>query len=111
MPMHNLAPEQWTPYFEAVRRHLRGRTAYVEASGLRLARRSQEEWLPLMGIRYDQQRDLLDVTTEGLEHCISQPREIRVQDDADGLERVEVFDAAGLRQVLVLREPIPLRDG
>lgn len=111
MATRNLAPEQWKPYFEEIHRRMRGHAAYVDASGLRLAHVAPGDWLPLLGITYDQKGDLLDVTTEDVDHCILHPREIRVQDDADGLERVEVFDADGEQQVIRLREPIVFRHG
>ena len=79
-----------------------------EVASLSLGDQVEAEWLPLHGITYDPNDDLVEVALEGLDHMIRKPREIYLEDWTRGLMTIEVVDADGTKQVVKLREPLML---
>lgn len=86
---------------------LEGKQAEIEVASLSLGDQVEAEWLPLHGITYDPNDDLVEVALERLDHMIRKPREI-YQDWIRGLTTIEIVDADGTKQVVKLREPLML---
>jgi Family of unknown function (DUF5335) len=64
--------------------------------------------LPLLGISYDPKNDVIDIALEGLTHLIHEPREVYIEQDGSELSALEVVDAEGSRQIVVLKDPLML---
>jgi hypothetical protein len=106
MPTRKLDKKEWKTFFDRVSKMLEGKLAEIEVASLRLGAQVQAEWLPLHGIAYDPKDDLMEVTLEGLDHMITKPREIYVEDGTVGLESVEIIDADGTKQIVKLRDEL-----
>jgi hypothetical protein len=52
--------------------------------------------------------DLLSIALDGLDHMIPGPIEIHVDEGETGVTSFEVVDAAGVRHIVQLREPLIL---
>ena len=77
----------------------------------RLARPGDQieaEWLPLLGITYDPKNDILEIALDGLDHLISRPQDLYIDDSAGILSSFEVIDGDGVSQIIQLREPLSL---
>src|SRR3981081_4192477 len=98
----------WRPYFDSVSKVLTGKCAEIEVAALNLGDQIEAEWLPLLGITYDPKDDLIEVALEGVDHLIPRPREIWVEAEGFNLSSIEVIDANGVRQIVVLRDPLML---
>jgi hypothetical protein len=85
---------------------LMGKWAEVEAASLDLGDQIVAEWVPLLGVTYDAQDDLLDVALSGLNHLIRRPREI-YSGNPKGVETVAVVSAE-VKQILHLKDPLML---
>jgi hypothetical protein len=59
----------------------------------------------LLGITYDPKDDIVEVALEGLDHLIPKPREIYVEDGAEGMMAFEIVDTDDERQIIKLRDP------
>jgi hypothetical protein len=70
--------------FDRVTKMLEGKRAEIEVVSLRLGDQVEAEWLPLLGIAYDPNDDIVEIALEGLDHLIPNPREIYVE---KGLKR------------------------
>ena len=103
-----LEKSQWRGYFDRVSKALVGKRAEIEVASLKLGDRIEAEWLPLLGISYDPKNDVIDIALEGLTHLIHEPREVYVEQDGLELSVFEVVDAEGLRQIVVLKDPLML---
>ena len=99
---------QWRGYFDRVSKALVGKRAEIEVASLKLGDRIEAEWLPLLGISYDPKNDVIDIALEGLTHLIHEPREVYVEQDGLELSALEVVDAEGSRQIVVLKDPLML---
>jgi Family of unknown function (DUF5335) len=108
MTTHKLDKTQWRTFFDRFSEILEGRQAEIEVASLSLGDQVEAEWLPLHGITYDPNDDLVEVALEGLDHMIRKPREIYLEDWTRGLTTIEVVDADGTKQVVKLREPLML---
>ena len=64
----------------------------------RLGDQVEAEWLPLLGIAYDPNDDIVEIALEGLDHLIPNPREIYVEEGPETVEALEVVDADDVRK-------------
>jgi hypothetical protein len=87
---------------------LLGKWAEIEVASLDLCDQIVAGWVPLLGITYDSQDDLVDVALDRFSHLIRRPRAITVDDTGAGLSSVAVVDEDGARQIVRLREPLML---
>jgi hypothetical protein len=108
MTARKLDKKEWKPFFDSVSKVLGAKQAEIEVLSLDLGDQVEADWLPLLGLTYDSKDDVLDVALEGLDHLISKPREIYVEDGGVGLASVAVVDVEGRRQLVKLRDPIAL---
>lgn len=102
MPTRRLERTEWRSYFDRVSRSLRATKVEVRVEGLDLGDQVEVSKLPLRGLSYDPHDDLFEVSTDRVRHLIDDPREIYVQEEADGLHSVEVLDADDHKQIIVL---------
>ena len=68
----------------------------------------EADWLPLLGIVYDPNDDIVEVALEGLDHLISKPRELYIEEGSGGLTALEIIDADDVKQIVKLRDPLML---
>ena len=108
MTTRKLDKKQWRTFFDGVSTMLEGKEAEIEVASLRLGDQVEAEWLPLIGIAYDPNDDVVEVALEGLDHLIPKPREIYVEDGAQGMVALEIVDADDERQIIKLRDPLAL---
>lgn len=103
-----LPRSEWRGFFDRMSKALVGKWAEIEVASLDLGSQVVAEWVPLLGITYDSRDDLLDVALNRSNHLIRHPREIVVEESAEGLSGVAAVDDAGTRQVIRLKEPLTL---
>jgi hypothetical protein len=103
-----LEKSQWRAYFDRISKTLVGKRAEIEVASLKLGDQIEAEWLPLLGISYDPKNDIIEIALEGVDHLIHKPREIYVEQEGLELSSLEVIDAEGVRQIVVLRDPMML---
>ena len=109
MTTRKLDKTQWAPFFDGLSKVLlEGKQAEIEVASLALGSQVQAAWLPLLGITYDQNDDLVEVALEGLDHMIRKPREIYVENGAGALASLEIVDADGVKQIVKLRDQLML---
>ena len=105
---HTLDKVQWQSYFDRMAKQLGASLVEIEVAGLGIGDQIEAEWVPLIGISYDPKDDVLEVAAEGIDHLIRQPREIAVEDGADGIRWLEVEDSDGNRQIIRFKSPLLL---
>ncbi|MDB5867561.1 MAG: hypothetical protein JWO70_5367 [Betaproteobacteria bacterium] len=108
MATRKLEKPEWQRYFDWVSTSTLGQRAEIEVASLEIGAQVEAEWLPILGLVYDPQDDLLEVVLEGVDHLVRKPREIYVDEGIAGLESLMVVDADGVRQILRLRDPLML---
>jgi hypothetical protein len=54
MAVRTLEKQEWHRYFDRISRGLLGKRAEIEAASLELGDQIEAEWVPLLGITYDQ---------------------------------------------------------
>ncbi|MEX1129427.1 MAG: DUF5335 domain-containing protein [Vicinamibacterales bacterium] len=108
MASRTIPQAEWRAFFDGLADALVGKRVEVEAASLELGDQIVAEWLPLLGVTYDAQDDLLDVAMSGLNHLIRHPREVYFQEGPKGVETVAVVSADGVKQILHLKDPLML---
>jgi Family of unknown function (DUF5335) len=108
MTARSLPKAEWQSYCDRMSKGLLGKQAEIEVTGLPFGDQVAANWLPLLGITYDPNDDLLEIALDGLDHLIQHPREISVEDGIEGLSAMEIVDADQRRQIVKLRQPLML---
>src|ERR1700732_1860259 len=103
-----LEKSQWRAYFDRMSKALVGKRAEIEVASLKLGDQIEAEWLPLLGISYDPKDDIIEIALEGVDHLIPKPREVYVEEKGLELSSLEVIDAEGTHQIIVLKDPMML---
>ena len=108
MATRKLDKKEWKTFFDRVSKMLEGKQAEIEVVSLSLGDQVEVEWLPLIGIAYDPNDDIVEVALEDLDHLIAKPRDVYVEEGAGGLVALEIVDADGIKQIVKLRDPLML---
>jgi hypothetical protein len=103
-----LERDEWQAYCNRISKSVAGKRAELEVISLDLGDQIEAEWLLLYGIVYDPKADVFEVALEGLDHLISHPREVYVDEGPSGLTALEVIDEDETRQIVKLKEPLML---
>src|SRR6202040_3844232 len=103
-----LEKSQWRGYFDRVSKALVSKRAEIEVASLKLGDQIEAEWLPLLGISYDPKNDIIEIALEGVDHLIPKPREVYVEENGLELSSLEVIDAEGPHQIIVLKDSMML---
>jgi len=108
MTIRKLEKKEWKPFLDIISKLLETKDAEIEVASLDLGDQVQAEWLPLLGISYDPNDDLVEVALDGLDHMIPHPREIYLDDGARALTSIEIVDSAGVKQIVKLKDQLAL---
>ncbi|HLQ89218.1 MAG TPA: DUF5335 domain-containing protein [Xanthobacteraceae bacterium] len=106
--IRKLDKPQWRPFLDTISKLLEAKEAEIEVASLDLGDQVQAKWLPLIGIAYDPNDDVVEVALDGLDHMIHRPREIYLDNGASGLTSLEIVDADGARQIVKLKDQLML---
>ena len=106
--IHKVQRPQWQPFFDRVCAALGARSVDVDIVGPGIGSQTQARRVTLTGLSYDGKGDVFAVIGEDLEHNISHPRAINVDEDLDSLRSVEVVDSAGDHHIVTLTAPLLL---
>jgi len=75
-------------------------------ASMNLGDQIETEWIPFFGITYDPKDDLVEFVLEGLDHLIRSPKQIFVDEGADGLTSVEIVDSDDVKHIAVLKQAL-----
>lgn len=110
MNFNVIEPEMWQPYFNFFSKYAQGRHLEVEFASPDFGDQVPQEWTLMGGLSYSPREDILYIHTDTIEHAISSPRIIAVNEyDPARVEFISIKDAEGDVQVLRFRQPQMLR--
>jgi len=110
--LRTVPPSEWRPFFDRMSKALRqGTRAEIEVASPEVGDQVLAQWMPMIGVTYDSEDDLLDVALERADHLVYHPKEIAVEEDSDGVRTIAVTAADGSRNIVHLKEPLQLSSG
>ncbi|MDB5407495.1 MAG: uncharacterized protein JWL84_2407 [Rhodospirillales bacterium] len=71
MAVRKLEKSEWRPFFDTLSKSLVGKRAEIEVASLDLGDQIEAEFLPLLGIVFDNKDDTIEVALDGVDHLIS----------------------------------------
>jgi hypothetical protein len=89
-------------------RILLGKQVQIEVASLQIGFQLEARRLPLLGIVYDSENDVLELLVGDLDHLIKAPRELYVDEELLDIVSFLIVDADGVRQIITLRVPLML---
>ena len=108
MATRKLERREWQSFFDAASRALPAGTVELRVSGLDIGDQVAAEHLPLLGISFDPSEDAVHVIAEALDHAISHPKAIYIEEEPSGLRIIEITDDEGRKQLIELTSAIAL---
>jgi hypothetical protein len=101
---------EWQSYFERYsRRFLEGdgdsrEAAMVEIVSPTLGDQTEDSLVPVLGMTYDPKSNAFELSLEGVDHLIFDPKEIAVIEEDDGfISALEVARNDGVKEIVRLR--------
>jgi len=108
MALEKLDSTQWKDFFDRVSKELTAKQVEIEVAGMDIGDEIEAEWIPFAGISHDPKDDVLTIFSDRLEHRIPKPKEVWVDFGVDGLHSLEVVDADGHKQIVLLKNDLAL---
>jgi CRP-like cAMP-binding protein len=108
MPLRKLEKSDWRYYSAQLSKALAGRDSDANTASLAVSRQVAAEWVPLLGVTYETEKDLFEIALQLLKHGVRFPRTIYVDEGRKGTAGFEVIDFAGLRHNLQLSHPVEI---
>jgi hypothetical protein len=108
MTIQRLEKQEWRPFFDVMSKLLEAKDVEVEVASLDLGDQTEAEWLPLLGISYDPRDNVIDIALDGLDHMISKPSDVYIDNGAAALSSIEIVDADGVKQIVKLKDRLAL---
>ena len=108
MAVQKIHKSEWRGFFDWLSKGLVGARAEIEVAALNLGDQIEAEWLPLLGIAYDQKDDVLEIALEGGDHLIYGPQQVWADLSVGEMMSFEVIDDQGVSQIIKLRQPLML---
>jgi hypothetical protein len=103
-----LEKREWQEFLNQVSKALMGKRAEIEIGSLAIGQQIEAEWLPLIGLAYDPKSDQIEIALENLDHLISRPRELYLEEERGQLSSLAIIDSEGAKQIVRLRDPLLL---
>jgi hypothetical protein len=124
MATRKLDKKEWRSFFDHLSTTLEGKQAEIEVLSLQLGDQVEADWLPLLGIAYDPNDDIVEVALEGLDHLdaldaqhvelpsivtegVIQARPLRSYAPAVRTRSTETPDSSDLPSKVAIRAPNP----
>jgi len=108
MSARKLEKNEWHGFFDFLSKVLIGARTEIHVESLALGDQVEAEWLPLLGMDYDDKNEMVEIALEGLDHMIRCPREISVDEGNGAIVSLQIIDGDGNQQIVLLREPLML---
>jgi hypothetical protein len=105
MTIRRLERNEWSHFCMHASRLLVGKQVEFEVGSLQIGVQLGARQLPLLGMAYDSRKDVLELMIGELDHLIHAPREFYVDEVLSGPVSLQIIDAQGVRQILILRDP------
>lgn len=103
MAGYKIDKAEWADFFSSLCRCVNGMLVGVETHSVGSRGGVRSEWLPLVGISYNPEDNILEITLQGLHHTIENLREVWVDAEAGEFLGFEVISSEGGRQMVHLR--------
>lgn len=108
MKSKKISKKQWQKYFDSFSiKYLKDdQPEYVEIQVLseEIGVQPETQWMPLRGITYDPKSDILEIQVDKMEHLISHPTEIYVNEEDNGwLTGMMVIRQDGEKNIIDIR--------
>ena len=108
MAIARIDKADWTVFFAHATQVLVGKHTEIEIVDPALGNQKEANWLPLLGITYDSKSDIIEIVLEGLDHIISRPFLVYVDEALGSMMSLQIIDEAGTQQIVLLRDPLML---
>ena len=108
MTIARIDKADWTVFFAHATHLLVGKHTEIEIADPALGNQKEVNWLPLLGMTYDSKSDIIEIVLEGLDHTISKPFLVYVDETLGSMMSFQIIDEGGTQQIVLMRDPLML---
>lgn len=108
MATRKLYRGEWDQFCLIASRYALGKRAHIETLSLDQGSRFEVDGVPIHGLFFDADRDVIELWATDNAYRIHRPRAIYADDFTAGLPHFAVMDSEGVRHIVVISEPLSL---
>jgi len=104
MATRKLNPSEWTQYFNQINKSINHSLVTIEILSPDLGDQVEVRWQLLQGFSIDHKENSLIVFTENLNHRISEPKDIYINETEGNVTTIEITDKDDVKQLIRLQD-------
>lgn len=104
MKTRKLDRTEWKEFFNSLNKQLNHTLVTIEISGDELGSQTEVRWQLLQGFSVDQKENSVVVFTENINHSISHPKEIYIEESNGNPKTIEIVDKDNNKQLIKLQD-------
>ena len=108
MTITKLERPEWSAFFERASRILLGKRTDIQIVSHAFGSQIGADGLPLMGIVYDPNDDIIEIILAGLDHIVYRPLAVYFDEGPGQQMSLQIIDDGGVRQIILMRDPLML---
>lgn len=108
MPTRTVAKDSWKAYLDRVADQVKSKRVEIEVDSPEIGAQIEAEGISVAVLTYDEREDAISIVADEIDHRISNPRALRVIEEASGLQAVEIVGPGGEQHIVRFRAPLML---
>jgi len=104
MTTRKLHFNEWKNFFNSLNKQLNHTLVTIEISGAGFGSQTEVRWQLLQGFSVDHKENSLIVFTENINHSISHPKEIYIEESDGNPKTIEIVDKDNNKQLIKLQD-------
>ena len=106
MAWRKLEESKYETSFNALSKGLKDEVAEIEIMAVGVMDKNQTGWIPFYGISYDPQEKIISITTEYIDHHIKRAQEVRIHENDEGIDSIEITGGDGYSHLLKFKKAL-----
>ena len=102
MTSRALEKSEWQAYFNKLAKAVPGKQTHVEIVAPAMGDQVLAGSVPMLGIAYEPDTDLLEIALKGFDHLVQHPEQITVEEKEGMLVSFQVIGRDGLQHLVML---------
>ena len=107
MASRELNKSDWQNFFDNFSKKHSTVLINLEIVGKEVGDQTEINWQPLRGISLDPRNDRFFIQTDLIEHSISHPKKVQIEEQNGELKSIQIIDQENNRQIVRLKEQSP----
>ena len=104
MAWRELKKAEWQHFFDQFSKKHKSSLINLEVIGKDIGDQTEIRWQPLRGMSHDPHKDIFFILTDSLEHSITHPKSLELNEMDGVLNSIQIVDPDNNRQIIRLKD-------